>query len=455
MKLRPLLIMISAGALTAASFSSHSSSLRDSFDYYKSNPAGSYDTASMQGWVGPSFSARNNIVNPRLITTQMPSWSAGCGGIDFFAGSFSIITKDEIVQMARGIAQGAPGYFFNLAVAAVCPTCQQQMADLQQKLEKFNELTQNTCESVWNSELANNQMDKARAWGQRQGVSQDANDGIISDLASWVAKATPEKTWSTNMTEAVAGNDTQKVAERGITKPPSVMDDIHSVELFTSIFGATVTVMVTDASGNQVPETTFVEPTDEFFSSIVFANRIGSIIKIHRCDDGTCVANPATMTPQDYAFAGLVQDTLYYLTLVDDANTGVLDGIKTGKAMVEGARTLFVNAQYPYQEMLTLIAERPTMTNTLAEVLSLKIARDQLQAFYIPLRERYVSSAQAQAALGDEEGTKGMPVNLDTIEKRVREADKRYEQVIEQIDVKISRTRDHFALYANIKQLMQ
>ena len=145
------------------------------------------------------------------------------------------------------------------------------------------------------------------------------------------------------MTEAVAGNDTQKVAERGITKPPSVMDDIHSVELFTSIFGATVTVMVTDASGNQVPETTFVEPTDEFFSSIVFANRIGSIIKIHRCDDGTCVANPATMTPQDYAFAGLVQDTLYYLTLIDDTNTGVLDGIKTGKAMVEGARTLFVN----------------------------------------------------------------------------------------------------------------
>ena len=70
---------------------------------------------------GGSLVARNGITNTNLVSFVPPSFSAGCGGIDLFAGSFSFINFNQFVQLLRNVAGNASGYAFQLAVGAMCP----------------------------------------------------------------------------------------------------------------------------------------------------------------------------------------------------------------------------------------------------------------------------------------------------------------------------------------------
>ncbi|GAB0976625.1 hypothetical protein BT08F35_45580 [Escherichia coli] len=80
----------------------------------------SFETATRTGVVGGSFSYRTTNVNTNLVSMSFPKASVGCNGIDVFLGSFSMINGDQLVQVARGIAQGAAIYAFNVAVSAIC-----------------------------------------------------------------------------------------------------------------------------------------------------------------------------------------------------------------------------------------------------------------------------------------------------------------------------------------------
>mgnify|MGYP001942744553 CR=1 FL=1 len=87
----------------------------------------------------------------QLFDFRPPSINAGgCGSFDFFAGSFSLISKDELVQMGRSIAQGVPSYAFQLAVSSICPECSEAMKGLSEKLEEFNKMTLDGCKVAQN-----------------------------------------------------------------------------------------------------------------------------------------------------------------------------------------------------------------------------------------------------------------------------------------------------------------
>ncbi len=57
-----------------------------------------------------------------------PSFSAGCGGIDLFGGSFSFINMNQFVDLMRAVASNAAGYAFQLAINAMCPDCGRRSA---------------------------------------------------------------------------------------------------------------------------------------------------------------------------------------------------------------------------------------------------------------------------------------------------------------------------------------
>ena len=74
-----------------------------------------------------------------------PSFSAGCGGIDLFGGSFSFINFNQFVQLLRNVAGNAAGYAFQLAVGAMCPWCASVMTDMQKKIQEMNQMFSNSC----------------------------------------------------------------------------------------------------------------------------------------------------------------------------------------------------------------------------------------------------------------------------------------------------------------------
>jgi len=92
------------------------------------------------------FTLKNRIYNENLVHIAAPSWKAGCGGIDLFAGSFSFISGDQIVQLMRGVASNAAGYAFQVALDNVCPDCSKWINAFQNAVQKMNDLMANSCQ---------------------------------------------------------------------------------------------------------------------------------------------------------------------------------------------------------------------------------------------------------------------------------------------------------------------
>lgn len=92
--------------------------------------------------------ARAQSRSSSLTSFSLPSVEAGCGGIDLFAGSFSIISADEIVQLSRAIASNAVGFAFDLALETVSPVISETMKNLRAQLQELNLNNINSCEAA-------------------------------------------------------------------------------------------------------------------------------------------------------------------------------------------------------------------------------------------------------------------------------------------------------------------
>ena len=95
---------------------------------------------------GGNLYARSRIMTPNIISFAPPSVSAGCGGIDFFGGSFSYINADQFVQLMRAIAANAAGHLFMTALDQMSPTLGSSLRNLQDKIQKMNQALGNSCQ---------------------------------------------------------------------------------------------------------------------------------------------------------------------------------------------------------------------------------------------------------------------------------------------------------------------
>ncbi len=95
---------------------------------------------------GGSVNARNRIINESLWHVVPPSFDAGCGGIDLFAGSFSFISAEQFQNLLRAIAANASGYAFEVALGAMCKECLETMETLQKKVQALNQGFANSCQ---------------------------------------------------------------------------------------------------------------------------------------------------------------------------------------------------------------------------------------------------------------------------------------------------------------------
>lgn len=112
--------------------------------YNVTDPSYSWDMRAGV-WHGGSVNLRNQILQLQLLGFDAPSFAAGCGGIDLYAGSFSFINKEQFNRLLRSIATNAVGYSFNLALTHVCPTCSQTVETLQRKIQQINQHLGNSC----------------------------------------------------------------------------------------------------------------------------------------------------------------------------------------------------------------------------------------------------------------------------------------------------------------------
>jgi len=137
---------------------------------------------------GGSLVARNGITNTNLISFVPPSFSAGCGGIDLFGGSFSFINFNQFVQLLRNVASNAAGYAFQLAIGAMCPWCASVMTDMQKKIQEMNQMFSNACRL--SQGLVNDTMKAFDLQSKANLSNASFTQGISDVFSSWTNTST-------------------------------------------------------------------------------------------------------------------------------------------------------------------------------------------------------------------------------------------------------------------------
>ena len=107
---------------------------------FKGQQAGYYSMGNLH--------ARNKVMNTNLVNVQLPSYRAGCGGIDLFAGSFSFINSDQLVALGKSIASNSVSFAFQLALSTISPQIEGIVNKMQEIAQAANNLNINSCESA-------------------------------------------------------------------------------------------------------------------------------------------------------------------------------------------------------------------------------------------------------------------------------------------------------------------
>lgn len=99
-------------------------------------------------FTGGSVYLRNQVRDVQLISMQVPSLNAGCGGIDAYLGSFSMISGEEIQRFVKQIMSNAAGYAFDLALQTMVPELKQAKDFLQKLATDVNSSNMSSCQAA-------------------------------------------------------------------------------------------------------------------------------------------------------------------------------------------------------------------------------------------------------------------------------------------------------------------
>ena len=107
---------------------------------------GSFETGMANGYFGGRFTVKSPITSVTVANFSPPSVSAGCGGVDFFGGSFSFIDSEQFEELLRNVSQNAKGYLFHLLLDNVFPEGSKIIELIQKKIQQLNEFMGNSCQ---------------------------------------------------------------------------------------------------------------------------------------------------------------------------------------------------------------------------------------------------------------------------------------------------------------------
>jgi conjugative transfer pilus assembly protein TraH len=97
-------------------------------------------------FLGNSGSVRTGVVDVSPVHVQLPSFSSGCGGIDFTLGGINIASKEEMKKALKSIATNGIGYAFLLGIETVSPVVASTMKQIQTWANQLNAININSCE---------------------------------------------------------------------------------------------------------------------------------------------------------------------------------------------------------------------------------------------------------------------------------------------------------------------
>lgn len=273
-----------------------------------------------------------------------PRFSAGCGGIDMYLGSFSFINADQFRAMLRQIASQALGYAFNLALKEMCSACASVLESLRKTVAHINEMAKDTCGMV-----------KAafRGTGLDDGIERSMQWAKLEKEENGIADQF--ETWATNLNDwdalVPADKTPQEVAEenRDIGNSAQKVLRVSNVDLDSSIVGMTNTdirLMLYNIMGFKVinPGTPVSTDTSSNVKKVLDKPRIsvadlaegnrisseaGDIKQIWDCDFSDTAPECYDVVERDWTFPGTL--AIASSILLGDPNADETDRVSTSQ----------------------------------------------------------------------------------------------------------------------------
>jgi conjugative transfer pilus assembly protein TraH len=220
--------------------------------------------------------------NYKVAHVELPSLKFGCGGIDLFAGSFSFISKENLVAMMKNIGTAAVTYAFKLALDSISPQINKTLSELQSVAQNINATNINSCEAgqAIARGMTGDWQETQKYWAQVSGPVAGMFDDQSEARANTQGDDAKTASVLTSVTDVAAkaminpGN----VAWRALSALPDI--DVQDRQLLMSLSGT----VILSADPKKAPE--YKGPKTITMEQFVRGDDSGKI-QVYACADGT------------------------------------------------------------------------------------------------------------------------------------------------------------------------
>lgn len=319
------------------------------FDSNVSAPS-AYQGQSAGYYTGGSMYARNTVRNLQLMHMDLPSYRAGCGGIDLFTGGFSFVNSEELVNFFENVMNNAVGYSFNLAMESYTPEIANAYKWITDVANKINQSNMNSCESgaalvggLW-PKTAESQRQVCESIGTSSlGIFDDwaaarqgcGNAGEMTDVLNQGKNDPAYKAM------IVEGN----VAWKILQKISYLAGDTELTELFMSLSGTVI--LTPQGSGDDAPHQQTVLPSLADQNELVKALLYGGQTHLYKCDstDVDGCLNPSITTASVQASDALASQ-------ISDLLTSMVQKMQDDEVLSDQEKGLLQSTSIPVYKIL-------------------------------------------------------------------------------------------------------
>ncbi|QAV47702.1 conjugal transfer pilus assembly protein TraH [Pantoea agglomerans] len=271
---------------------------------------------------GGSIYLRNPVKQVQLISMQVPSLNAGCGGIDSYLGAFSYINGAELQRFVKQIMSNAAGYAFDLALQTMVPELKQAKDFLQKLASDVNSANMSSCQAAQG------------IIGGLWPVSQVSNQKICQDIAGesnifsdWAASR--QGCTVGGQGDSVTGRASDKMKDQVLKNKNLIWDALGRNHLFDGNRQLKELVMSVVGSiiFNKAGQVTVLTPLVDNRDIITVLMR-GGTAKMYGCDEQDLCLGPTVASVTVSSDVALVTQVRNLMISIDSkltADTGLSD----------------------------------------------------------------------------------------------------------------------------------
>ncbi len=271
-----------------------------------------FDGQASGHWTLGNLYLRAPVRSEQVATVSLPSFRAGCGGIDAFAGAFSFINSDQLIAFGRAVAQNAAGFAFELALETISPVIAETMAKLRALAQWVNAQNLNSCETA--------QALVGALWSKNDRASSaicaaiGTSQGIFSDYAAAKHGCGADGQRNSTLASASGAMADQvpvnvNYAWKAIRASSFLSGDTQLAEFAMAVTGTLIVTAPTSDGDTSGPRVRILEPLalDRRVTEVLMEG--GGALPVYACDTSTLCLNPtlgSVSVPADRGFRARV-----------------------------------------------------------------------------------------------------------------------------------------------------